>query len=159
MSAIAQRRLVAEFRDVSGQAAALGYEARFGTTDAGDDNMFQWFVTINGPVGSPYEGGRYVVCVTFPKEYPMKAPEFMFTPNVPLHPAVTKEGFVGCPVYDAGKYKAGERMVSVLTRIVQHMQNPAPGDASNDVVGAMMKDDPAKFLDAARATTRMHFAS
>ena len=47
-----------------------------------EDDILKWYYIIDGPVDTPYEGGEYYGYVTFPKEYPFKAPHIaMSTPN------------------------------------------------------------------------------
>ncbi|RNF04636.1 ubiquitin-conjugating enzyme E2 [Trypanosoma rangeli] len=45
-------------------------------------SILHWYFIINGPVDTPYEGGRYFGRLNFPPEYPMKPPEIiMLTPT------------------------------------------------------------------------------
>jgi ubiquitin-conjugating enzyme E2 J2 len=47
-----------------------------------ESNILEWHYVIQGPKGSPYDGGFYHGTVTFPKEYPHKPPSIqMITPN------------------------------------------------------------------------------
>ncbi len=47
-----------------------------------ESNLLEWHYVIEGPKGSPFEGGYYHGMVVFPKEYPHKPPSIqMFTPN------------------------------------------------------------------------------
>jgi len=47
-----------------------------------ESNILEWHYVIEGPKGSPYEGGHYHGIVTFPREYPYKPPSIqMNTPN------------------------------------------------------------------------------
>jgi len=44
--------------------------------------MLDWRFTIQGPPGSPFEGGEYMGKLKFPEQYPFKPPAiFMLTPN------------------------------------------------------------------------------
>jgi ubiquitin-conjugating enzyme E2 J2 len=46
------------------------------------DNILEWHYVLQGPKGSPFEGGFYHGKLVFPPEYPYKAPSiFMLTPN------------------------------------------------------------------------------
>ena len=47
-----------------------------------ESNILEWHYVIEGPKGSPYDGGFYHGIVTFPREYPYKPPSIqMNTPN------------------------------------------------------------------------------
>ncbi|XP_071449176.1 ubiquitin-conjugating enzyme E2 J2 [Hetaerina americana] len=45
-------------------------------------NILQWHYVVNGPEGTPYEGGLYHGKLVFPREFPFKPPSiYMITPN------------------------------------------------------------------------------
>ncbi len=47
-----------------------------------DKNILEWHYVLEGPPGTPYEGGHYHGIVRFPKEYPYKPPSIiMYTKN------------------------------------------------------------------------------
>jgi ubiquitin-protein ligase len=35
-----------------------------------DDDYFRWTIIMEGPEGTPYAGGAFVVHATFPQDYP-----------------------------------------------------------------------------------------
>lgn len=56
-----------------------------GPTDEG--NLFEWSASMSGPQESPYEGGLFSLKLTFPPEYPFKAPQARFTTPI-YHPNI-----------------------------------------------------------------------
>eukprot|EP01039_Chlorochromonas_danica_P002615 gene2615-2858_t len=53
-----------------------------------ETNLLEWHYVIEGPKGSPYEGGYYHGVVTFPRDYPYKPPSLqMLTPNGRFKPS------------------------------------------------------------------------
>ena len=49
-----------------------------------------WLATIDGPVGTPYAGGKFRLRISFPNEYPFKMPEFKFETQI-WYPNVIKK--------------------------------------------------------------------
>mmetsp|Transcript_14891 Transcript_14891/g.35343 ORF Transcript_14891/g.35343 Transcript_14891/m.35343 type:complete len:223 (+) Transcript_14891:359-1027(+) len=50
-------------------------------------NMLEWHYVIEGPAGSPYQGGFYHGIIRFPQEYPFKPPSIrMLTPSGRFEP-------------------------------------------------------------------------
>ena len=45
-------------------------------------DMLNWKVKINGPDGSPYEGGKFLLNVDFPKDYPYIPPRINFITKI-----------------------------------------------------------------------------
>jgi ubiquitin-protein ligase len=55
------------------------------------DDIFHLRGTIQGPSGSPYEGGTFVVDMRLPYDYPLKPPECNFATKV-HHPNISSRG-------------------------------------------------------------------
>ena len=43
-----------------------------------ETDMSKWKLTIQGPPDTPWEGGKFIVALTFPQEYPFKCPDIQF---------------------------------------------------------------------------------
>ncbi|KAK9382211.1 ubiquitin-conjugating enzyme/RWD-like protein [Kockiozyma suomiensis] len=56
-----------------------------------DSNLCQWTGTIAGPDGTPYEGLTYKIAMTFPANYPYRAPVIRFVSPM-WHPNVDMSG-------------------------------------------------------------------
>jgi len=61
---------------------------------ADDDNFYEWKVMMQGPIGTPYEGGMFPCSLTFPREYPNKPPIMRFLTPGFWHPNVYPDGKV-----------------------------------------------------------------
>ena len=55
--------------------------------------MLLWNIMIDGPHGSPYEGGTFRCTLTFPPEFPNHPPQLVFVTQI-YHPNFPKV----CPV-------------------------------------------------------------
>merc|ERR1740121_614105 len=92
-SAASARRLVMELQKVSQGDSSVWYHSGEGVHifPAGDDLGF-WRALIEGPGGSPSEGGVFLLNVVIPAEYPLKPPSITF--ETPVY---------HCNVSDSGK--------------------------------------------------------
>ena len=43
-----------------------------------NNDIFNWKVSLKGPTGTPYEGGKFNIHIIFPRDYPKYGPEFKF---------------------------------------------------------------------------------
>ena len=84
MAARQQKRLSKEMNDFS-NAPIVGV-----TLDLVGDQITNWNVHIDGPVGTPYEGGKFTVSIDFSDNYPFKCPKVQFITKI-YHPNVKTE--------------------------------------------------------------------
>ncbi len=79
-SATAQRRLLQEYR-------ALTNNPPEGITagPVSEDDLLYWEALIQGPEGTPFEGGVFAAELRFPKDYPLAPPSMRFLGDV-WHP-------------------------------------------------------------------------
>ena len=65
-----------------------------------EDNTI-WHVTLEGPSGTPYEGGKFVISADFTDNYPFKPPVCKFITRI-YHPNVKKDtGDICKDIYEA----------------------------------------------------------
>jgi ubiquitin-protein ligase len=73
--------------------AVEGWTAAPSVSETGEENMLLWNVMIDGPPGTPYEGGTFRCTLTFPPEFPNHPPQLVFVTQI-YHPNFPKV----CPV-------------------------------------------------------------
>ena len=73
-SSSASKRLFKEYRGLSSDPPE-GITAGPVT----EDDMFVWEALIQGPEGTPFEGGIFPAELKFPKDYPLAPPTMRFT--------------------------------------------------------------------------------
>jgi ubiquitin-protein ligase len=115
-------------------------------------NFLKWRVTIPGPAGSPYEGGRFVLSVKFPDDYPFMAPRVYFMTPV-YHPNVSRSGFVGVPILDTYSWSPARQLGDVLIAIALLLAEPNPDDPAEVEIAHQCRHDRAAFDRAAREAT------
>jgi ubiquitin-conjugating enzyme E2 G2 len=76
----AHRRLLGEYK-------ALSTNTPEGITagPVSEDDMFLWEALIQGPEGTPFEGGIFPAELRFPKDYPLAPPKMTFLGEI-FHP-------------------------------------------------------------------------
>ncbi|KAF2030458.1 ubiquitin-conjugating enzyme E2 D3 [Setomelanomma holmii] len=59
------------------------------------DDIFKWQATINGPAGTLYAGGKWVLEIDIPETYPMRPPKVTFVTMI-YHPNIDSNGTISC---------------------------------------------------------------
>ena len=84
----AAKKLMKEYKGIS-EACDLPFTV--GLEDEND--VFKWLVLIEGPEGTPYEGGVFQATLEFPSTYPNNPPKMKFVTPI-WHPNIYKNGEV-----------------------------------------------------------------
>ena len=92
---------------------------------------------IQGPVGSPYEGGCYKLELFLPDAYPMEAPKVRFLTRI-YHPNVDKLGRI-CLDILKDKWSPALQIRTVLLSIQALLSAPNPDDPLDNDVAEMWK--------------------
>lgn len=119
-----------------------------------DENLYKWKGTIIGPTGSPYEGGIFGLSITFPQDYPFKAPKVTFTTKV-YHPNVNSNGII-CLDILKGEWSPALTMKSVLLSISSLLTDPNPDDPLAPDVARQYKSNKREYERIAREWTQMY---
>ncbi|KAK8209112.1 ubiquitin conjugating enzyme Ubc7/UbcP3 [Zalaria obscura] len=80
MTSVASKRLFQEYKHLT-QDPPEGITAGPVT----EDDLFVWEALIEGPEGTPFEGGIFPAELKFPKDYPLMPPTMRFTCDI-WHP-------------------------------------------------------------------------
>ena len=85
LSRISKRRLVKELVEITIEhlpEISVGLKG---------DNLHEWEAIIQGPHDTPYEGGKFVLDMIFPENYPLTAPKVTFRTRI-YHCNVNSDG-------------------------------------------------------------------
>ncbi|KAF4555122.1 Ubiquitin-conjugating enzyme-like protein 13 [Elsinoe fawcettii] len=88
MTSVASKRLFSEYKHLSTDPPE-GITAG----PVSEDDMFVWEALIEGPEGTPFEGGVFPAELKFPRDYPLMPPTMKFTCDL-WHPNVYPNGAV-----------------------------------------------------------------
>ena len=80
-TALATKRLFHEYKLLS-QSPPDGITAG----PLSEDDLFTWEALIQGPEGTPYEGGIFPAELKFPRDYPLSPPKMKFVGGELWHP-------------------------------------------------------------------------
>jgi len=107
-STVAQKRLFHEYKNLSTNPPE-GITAG----PVSEDDMFYWEALIEGPGGTPFEGGVFAAELKFPKDYPLSPPTMKFVGGGVWHPNVYPNGEVCISIlHPPGEDKYGYEQAS-----------------------------------------------
>mmetsp|Transcript_19174 Transcript_19174/g.38905 ORF Transcript_19174/g.38905 Transcript_19174/m.38905 type:complete len:222 (+) Transcript_19174:193-858(+) len=100
-------------------------------------NMLEWHFVIEGPAGSPYQGGYYHGIIRFPQEYPFKPPSIrMVTPSGRFEP--NQRICLSMSDFHPETWNCMWSVSSILQGVVSFMLDSAPA------IGTMTSSEAAK---------------
>ena len=119
-----------------------------------ENNPRYFNVVIDGPLGSPYEGGHFKLQLYLPEEYPMVPPKCLFMTKI-YHPNID---FLGRICLDILKknWSPALQMKSVLLSIQSLLNEPNTEDPLNEEVNAIWKSNKAAAEKTAREWTKKY---
>mgnify|MGYP001028396119 CR=1 FL=1 len=117
------------------------------------DDLTQWQATVQGPAGSPYEGGLIKILIHLPENYPFQAPQFNTTPPV-YHPNVDQKNGIPC-IESLTKQWAPNTLISkLLIEFQEVLKNPDPSHSVEDEIGKEFMENRQEFERKAREWTQ-----
>lgn len=119
-----------------------------------DGNMFKWRGSIIGPSGTPYEGGIFIVNITFPPNYPFLPPDVKFATKI-YHPNIKPDGHI-CLDILKGEWSPVLTISKVLLSISSLLSEPNPADPLVPEAARLLKTNPEAFNEKAREWTRLY---
>ncbi|CDZ97215.1 ubiquitin-conjugating enzyme [Phaffia rhodozyma] len=139
------RRIQKELAEVHN---STGLQAIRVETD--DENVLFWKASIQGPDSGPYQSGVFDLNVSFPPDYPFKAPLIKFTTRI-YHPNVDDEGNICVGLLKQDAWKPATKMATVLLSIYNLLSEPNPDDPLVASVAELYKTNRKEFDANARA--------
>jgi ubiquitin-conjugating enzyme E2 D len=120
--------------------------------DTVGDDIFKWDVTLLGPAESPYAGGKFVLRLEFPAQYPFKAPKLVFLTKV-YHPSVMRETGEVCGAI-LGTWGPTLNAEHCLLTIFSMLQSPQPDHPLEDEIAQQLAKKPKEFEKTAKKYTK-----
>ncbi|CUS23413.1 LAQU0S09e04192g1_1 [Lachancea quebecensis] len=108
-----------------------------------------------GPPGTPYEGGKFIVDIEVPMEYPFKPPKMKFDTKV-YHPNVSSVTGAICLDILKNAWSPVITLKSALISLQALLQSPEPNDPQDAEVAQHYLRDKASFDKTAAFWTKTY---
>ncbi|SBS86105.1 ubiquitin-conjugating enzyme E2 N, putative (UBC13) [Plasmodium malariae] len=118
------------------------------------ENYRHFDILINGPEGTPYEGGTYKLELFLPEQYPMEPPKVRFLTKI-YHPNIDKLGRI-CLDILKDKWSPALQIRTVLLSIQALLSSPEPDDPLDSKVAEHFKQDKNDAENVAREWNRIY---
>jgi ubiquitin-conjugating enzyme E2 T len=153
MSSVLTVRLSHELRTLQEEGGSGGVWAW-----SKDDRLDLLEARIEGPRGSPYEGGTFELEVRVPDRYPFAPPNVKFITRV-WHPNIDPNGRICLDILSMppkGHWTPSLNILTVLRCIQVLLTNPNADDPLNMDAAEEFKHNHARFLEHAREYTQKY---
>jgi len=105
--------------------------------------------SFEGPPGSPYEGGTFVINIDIPNEYPFRPPVMKFATRV-WHPNISSQTGAICLDTLGTAWSPVLNIKSALLSLQSLLSTPEPKDPQDAEVATMLIKNPKQFARVAR---------
>jgi ubiquitin-conjugating enzyme (huntingtin interacting protein 2) len=143
----ADGRLKKELFDVTGDKLA-GVSAKPVT----EGNLRELVGTLNGPVGTPYEGGVFRVNISIPASYPFEPPKMKFATKI-WHPNISSVTGAICLDILKDQWSPALTIKTALVSLQALLSAPEPTDPQDAEVAKMYLTNREMFDKTARFWT------
>jgi ubiquitin-protein ligase len=121
------------------------------------DTIHKWSAILFGPSGTPYEGGRFLLEINIPTDYPFKPPKMKFITKI-FHPNIDNLGRI-CHQLFADNWSPALTIEKLIKTILSMMLDPKPDITlkSNDIlmpeIAKLYRENLYRFNEIAREWT------
>eukprot|EP01123_Difflugia_compressa_P000239 TRINITY_DN10331_c0_g1_i1.p1 TRINITY_DN10331_c0_g1~~TRINITY_DN10331_c0_g1_i1.p1 ORF type:complete len:542 (+),score=96.15 TRINITY_DN10331_c0_g1_i1:31-1656(+) len=116
------------------------------------DNTSFWKAFLQGPPGTPYEGGIFALFIRFPTDFPFRPPEFRFITPI-YHCNINNDGKI-CLDTLSQSWSPALKVRQIMEQILTLLEHPNPDDALDAVKANVYSDDKDAYNRFAREATR-----
>lgn len=98
------------------------------------ENLFKWRGIIDGPEDSPYAGGKFVVYIDIPEDYPYNPPKMKFDTKV-WHPNISSQTGAICLDILGKEWSPALSIRTALISLAALFTSAEPDDPQDAEVG------------------------
>ncbi|CAI2383605.1 unnamed protein product [Moneuplotes crassus] len=125
-----------------------------GASLADEDSLYEWDGYICGPSDTPYEGGVFMLRMSFPEDYPFRPMVVKFKTKI-YHPNIRSDGLVGMNIL-ADEWTPALTADKVLLSICSLLGDPNPMLCFNPEIGKEYLKDREAYDRKAREWTDLY---
>jgi ubiquitin-conjugating enzyme E2 D/E len=114
-----------------------------------NNNLLKWVGTIQGPPGTPYEGGIFRVEFIIPPEYPHKPPNLTILTPI-YHMNVDAKGKACMDLLRDEAWAPTTRLSEIFEQVLSMLANPNPGHAERVEMAQEYLNDKPKYEKTVR---------
>lgn len=118
------------------------------------DNLFEWVASIQGPKTSAYEGGKFMLDLKFPSDYPFKPPKVMFKTRI-YHCNINSQGMVCLDILQ-DQWTPALNVGKLLLSLIILLQNCNPEDPLVGSIARQYKMEREKHDQTAKQWTQRY---
>ena len=118
------------------------------------DNITIWEATILGPTDTPYEGGIFLIYITFPENYPFSPLKMRFKTPI-YHPNISRYGDI-CLDILKDAWTPILNISKVLLSVCSLLSDPNPNDPLEKSIAKQYIENREKYNRMARNHTYTH---
>lgn len=96
-----------------------------------ENNLYDWYATVCGPVNSLYEGGKWRLKLIFTTEFPFKPPKVKFMNKI-FHPNISERGSVCIDILQK-QWSPATTVEKLLVSIISLLSDPNTADPMNSI--------------------------
>lgn len=141
-------RIKKELKDCNKDIEVSGIKAEL----INESDLMHWQGVINGPEQSPYQGGKFVVDIVLPSDYPFVPPKMKFVSKV-WHPNVSSESGAICLDILKNEWSPALTIRTALISLQALLSAPEPDDPQDAVVAKQYKEQREAFNEQAKHWT------
>ena len=128
------------------------------TIYVGKKNIMFWKLILEGPIGTPYAGYRWLLSVEFPPQtYPSRPPDIRFQTPI-YHCNISDDGKV-CHEVLRNFWTTNTTMRHLLQEIITLLAEPQPFDALSTGKGYLLRTSPEEYKEKQKAFHDKHAAA
>ena len=147
----ASKRLQTELRNIK-KKPLEGVDA----SPSKDGDLMRWDAFIDGPSGTPFEGGKFKLEITFTDDYPIVPPNVKFkTPSI-YHPNIDPHGGICISILKNEHWSPACTIQQLLLSISSLMAEPNASDPLNGSAGRDYSGNREKYDEIVKENTKKH---